>query len=61
MKYRALVTFAGVEVSMAMGEVKEVPEPIAKDLLNAKYIEKAEGENNVQSKVSQAGKRKRTK
>lgn len=61
MKYRALVTFAGIDVSMAMGEVKEVPEPIAKDLLNAKYIEKAEGENNVQSKVSQAGKRKRTK
>ena len=58
MKYKALVSFASIEVSMAMGEVKEVPEPIAKDLLKAKYIE-VEGEQNEQSKIPQTSKRKR--
>lgn len=38
MKYKAKITFGGV-VSMAEGEVKEVDERTAKELLKAGYIE----------------------
>lgn len=60
MKVKALVSFAGVNVSMAMGEVGEIPDPIAKDLIKAKYVEQI-GEPNEQSKISAPGKRKRGK
>ena len=42
MKYKALVSFVGA-ISMAKGEVRELPEsPSVNSLLNAKYIEVAE-------------------
>ena len=42
--YRALVSFSGI-VSMAMGEVREIPDSsIADDLLRAGYIMKVEPE-----------------
>ena len=39
MKYKAKVNFSGNKVSMCVGEVKEVADDIAKDLLRAGYIE----------------------
>lgn len=38
MKVKALISFCGVE-SMAMGEVRDIDKSIAKDLINAKYVE----------------------
>lgn len=47
--YRATISFSGV-VSMAMGEVREIPdESIAKDLLNAGYIEEIESVEEVKT------------
>lgn len=55
--YRATVSFSGV-VSMAMGEVREIlDESIAKDLLNAGYIEEIKEERIEQVKTV---KKKRT-
>ena len=39
MKYKAKVNFSGNKVSMSVGEIKEVADDIAKDLLRAGYIE----------------------
>lgn len=39
MKYKAKVNFSGNKISMSVGEVKEVADDIAKDLLRAGYIE----------------------
>ena len=58
MKIVALTGFAGKE-SMAMGQVKDVPDPIALDLINAGYAEKVEGDNNGKSKVSKTRQRKK--
>ena len=45
MKYRALVGFSGL-VTMRKNEVRELSdEAIVKDLLQAKYIELAQGSN----------------
>ena len=45
MKYRALVSFSGL-VTMRKNEVRELSdEAIVKDLLQAKYIELAQGSN----------------
>ena len=41
--YKAKVTFVG-QVSMVKGEVREIPDRFAEDLLSAKYIEKVEAE-----------------
>ena len=57
MKIIALTGFAGKE-SMAMGQVKDIPDPIALDLIKAGYAEKVEGDNNGKSKVSKTRKRK---
>lgn len=54
MKYMALVSFSGV-VSMAMGEVREISDPlIAKDLLRAGHIMKV-----TEPKTEQKAKPKR--
>ena len=37
--YKAKVSFSGIAVSMAEGDVGNVPADMAKDLLNAGYIE----------------------
>ena len=40
MIYRALVSFTGVIISMAAGEVREIPNPsVVNDLIRAGYIE----------------------
>ena len=39
MKVKAKVNFSGNKLSMCVGDVKEVSESIAKDLLRAGYIE----------------------
>ena len=39
MKVKAKVNFSGNKVSMCVGEIKEVADDIAKDLLRAGYIE----------------------
>lgn len=39
MLYKAKVDFSGNKISMYVGEVKEVADDIAKDLLRAGYIE----------------------
>lgn len=41
--YRAAVSFAG-QVSMAAGEVREIPEDLAAPLLRCGYLKEAEGE-----------------
>lgn len=38
-KIRALVSFAG-KVTMAPGQIRDVPDDIAEDLIQAKYAEK---------------------
>lgn len=43
MRYKALVTFVG-QVAMVKGEVREIPERFAEDLLNAKYVEQVKAE-----------------
>lgn len=42
MKIKALVSFVG-RVSMTQGEVKEVSEEVAKDLIKAKHAKKVVG------------------
>lgn len=37
--YKALTNFSGIKASMSQGEVKDLPDDIAKDLLSAGYIE----------------------
>ena len=54
MRYKALVTFVG-QVAMVKGEVREIPERFAEDLLSAKYIEK------VEAKKPKTTKKKTTK
>lgn len=50
MKYKALVSFSGL-LSMAEGEVRDISDSlIAKDLLNAGYIEKIEEKKAVKKK-----------
>ena len=60
MKVKALVSFTGL-VSMAMDEVKDIDESIAKDLLKAKYVEEVGKEDKYENKVSQSGNRKKRK
>lgn len=44
MKVKALVSFAGAELSMYKGEVRECAnEAVLSDLFNAKYIEEVNG------------------
>lgn len=44
MKVKALVSFAGAELSMYKGEVRECAnEAVLSDLFNAKYIEEVKG------------------
>ena len=47
--YKALVSFCGI-VTMAKGEIRNIPEHIAQDLLNAHYIEKVEKEKKAEKK-----------
>ena len=50
MRYRTLVSFVGA-ISMAKGEVRELPEsPSVNSLLNAKYIEVVEEEKKPQKR-----------
>ena len=55
MKYKAKVNFSGNKISMCVGEVKEVADDIAKDLLRAGYIEKVDpavkGEAKTEAKA----------
>ena len=37
MKIKALTSFAGIDFSMAPGEVQDLPEAIAEDLINAGF------------------------
>lgn len=55
MKIKALKSFAG-KYTMAMGEVANVPDPIAKDLIKCKYAEKAERNKNEQGKIPKTSK-----
>lgn len=64
--YKAQKTFAG-KVTMARGEVKEVPEDVAKSLLKAGYIaaldggKKAEAKAEAEEKTEAKPKKTRTK
>lgn len=60
MKVKALVSFSGLE-SMAMGEVKDIDESIAKDLLHAKYVEAIGKEDKHESKNAKASNRAKRK
>lgn len=56
--YKALVSFAG-KVSMRKGEKKEINDKvIAKDLLNAGYIEEIKPAKKVELKVQTTKKKK---
>ena len=56
--YKALVSFAG-KVSMRKGEEKEINDKvIAKDLLNARYIEEIKPAKKVELKVQTTKKKK---
>ena len=44
MKVKALIPFAG-EVSMAVGEVADIPDNIANDLISAGHVEKIGGKD----------------
>ena len=49
--YKALVSFGGI-VSMHKGEVKDIKnKEVAKDLLNARYIEEVKTENKKPTKA----------
>ena len=50
MKVKALVPFAG-EVVMNTGETREVSDEIAKDLINAGYVEKVGGSAKAEPKA----------
>ena len=47
--FKALVSFAGL-VTMAQGEVRDIPEKYVNDLLNAGYIEDITPEVKVENK-----------
>lgn len=48
--YRALVSFCG-QISMAEGEVRDIPDPsLVKDLLKAGYIKKEEEKKTAKAK-----------
>lgn len=52
MEYKALIGFSGA-ISMAQGEKREIKPEIAKDLLNAGYIEAVKpAEKDAKPKVS---------
>ncbi len=59
--YRALVSFSGL-ISMAQDEVREISDKeIAKDLLNARYIEEVTPDEPKPIKKSTKKKKKATK
>lgn len=43
MKVKALIPFAGI-VTMGTGEVKQIPDDVARDLLSCGYVEAVEEE-----------------
>jgi len=49
MKIKALTSFAGIDFSMAPGEVQDLPEAIAEDLVNAGYAEKITGKAAIEN------------
>ena len=48
MKIKALVSFAGI-VTMGRGEIRNVPDDIAKDLIQAKHAEKVTSKKSGES------------
>ena len=42
MLVKAVESFAGIRFSMARNEVRDIPEPLAADLMRAGYVEKEE-------------------
>ena len=42
MKYIAKENFSGIKLSMCVGEIQEISDDTAKDLLRAGYIEKVD-------------------
>ena len=52
MDYRAKVNFSGIKLSMSAGEVRALPEDVAKDLLRAGYVEPAEKEKATAKKTT---------
>lgn len=59
--YRALVSFSGL-ISMAQGEIREIADKaMAKDLLNAGYIEEVTPDEPKPIKKSTKKKKKTTK
>lgn len=52
--YKAIKTFAGINIAMKKGDTKEyIEEEIAKDLLRAGYIEEIKEENNVVEEIKE--------
>ena len=60
MRVKALISFSGIE-SMAMGEVKDIDESIAKDLLRVKYVEEIGKEDKHENQDVKGGNRKKRK
>lgn len=57
MMYKALVSFTGV-VSMAAGEVREIPSPsVVRDLIRAGYIEAVKDDKPANKEPVQAEKK----
>ena len=52
MKVKALLPFVG-EVNMSAGETSDIPDGIAKDLIDAGYVEKVGGSAKAEPKAEE--------